>query len=212
MKTNIFSILLINVALLTVLVACKKNDIIGSAPEQKVNISTYNYLKSKTGVFDSLVKLIDRAGMQPLIDSAGQTIFAVTNYSVISYLAQMENQPGRVSKGPFTSDSVNVDDFRKNFRSYLFSGNITRATVGDSTDYTSKNSLDPAKYRVFISTVSGDVTFSSYINSVKYVSLRQVYTTPEPYTVGPYVFQTSDIITQTGVIQVLPNAFTLFNF
>ncbi len=64
------------------LFSCKKenykND--GGVHDAHVNMTTYDYLRSQK-VFDSLVYLIDKAGLKDQVNS-DITFFAVTNYGV----------------------------------------------------------------------------------------------------------------------------------
>jgi hypothetical protein len=70
--------------------ACKKRDdyfIGGSLHNPKVNMSTYDYLKSNSaGLFDTLLLLIDKAGLKDKVNQQGVTFFAPTDYSINTYL------------------------------------------------------------------------------------------------------------------------------
>ena len=63
--------------------ACKKNGGFYDAPEQNVTFAgnTYDYLKSKPGVFDSLIVAIDRMGLKKTLTDSNVTLFAVSNPS-----------------------------------------------------------------------------------------------------------------------------------
>lgn len=50
-----------------------------SNPKTPFEGTVYEYLKSKPGVFDSLLIVIDRMNMAPLLNSGGITLFAPTN-------------------------------------------------------------------------------------------------------------------------------------
>ncbi|MDE1191801.1 MAG: hypothetical protein PW786_06655 [Arachidicoccus sp.] len=197
------------ICILCICFSCNKDYVNGTAASQKVDMTTYEYLKSKPGIFDSLVKLIDRAGIKSLIDSSGQTFFALTNYSVDAYLTNKETDLTRVSSDPFTTDSIDIDTFKINITRYLFPNKIMRDSVATGGRYYyNENSTDSASYYVYLSSISGDVDFYYYFNSVSYLFFKKVY----PSSSGSSVqFQTTDIITNTGVIQVLPNSYTLFD-
>ena len=62
--------------------SCKKDKHLtgGSTHNPKVNLSTYDYLKTNP-LFDTLVQLIDRAGLKEEVNSA-VTFFAPTDYSI----------------------------------------------------------------------------------------------------------------------------------
>ncbi len=46
---------------------------------QGTSLNTYDYLKSKVGVYDSLLFVIDKLGMQKAVRDSGVTVFAVSN-------------------------------------------------------------------------------------------------------------------------------------
>lgn len=68
--------------------SCKKDYISGGEPEninQYKNTDTYDVLKANT-LYDTLVKVIDAAGLKDKINSANSTFFAPSDYSIYSYL------------------------------------------------------------------------------------------------------------------------------
>jgi hypothetical protein len=71
------------------LYSCKKNDyfIGGTLHNTKVNMTTYDYLKSnKDQLFDTLLLIVDKSGTKDKINQAGITFFAPTDYSIKAYL------------------------------------------------------------------------------------------------------------------------------
>ena len=84
-KTNLYNRYLIALILGVLLIqfGCtkekgfySKTDIDASTP-----LNTYEYLKSKPGVYDSLLSLIDKFGMQKYLTDSNVTLFAVSNPS-----------------------------------------------------------------------------------------------------------------------------------
>jgi hypothetical protein len=65
------------------LAACTKDGGFHNAPENdtKFTGNTYDYLKSKPGVYDSLIAIVDRMGLKPMLTDSNITLFAVTNPS-----------------------------------------------------------------------------------------------------------------------------------
>src|SRR5699024_2410132 len=53
--------------------------------------NAYEYLKSKPGVYDSLVKVIDRLGMQSIVQDSNITLFALTNQSFQLAITNLNN-------------------------------------------------------------------------------------------------------------------------
>jgi hypothetical protein len=68
--------------------ACQKSYITGGSPENVnayANTLTYDVLKSNP-LYDTLVQVIDAAGLKDQINAAGTTFFAPSDYSVFNYL------------------------------------------------------------------------------------------------------------------------------
>ncbi|RZK79788.1 MAG: hypothetical protein EOO92_08705, partial [Pedobacter sp.] len=62
---------------------CKEEGFKSEKPVESLtaNMTTYEYLKSKPGLYDSLIYLIDRYEMQGILSTEGVTLFAPTNTS-----------------------------------------------------------------------------------------------------------------------------------
>lgn len=78
------------VLLLTLIfTSCQKDDYFvgGDLHKSKVNVSTYDFLKNnERGLFDTLIMLVDAAGLKESINQPGITFFAPTDYSIRSYV------------------------------------------------------------------------------------------------------------------------------
>jgi uncharacterized surface protein with fasciclin (FAS1) repeats len=63
--------------------SCKKEagDYKTTPVASKVNLNTYEYLKSKTGVYDSLLLLVDKMGIKKTLTDSTVTVFAPSNSS-----------------------------------------------------------------------------------------------------------------------------------
>ena len=94
-KSNLYNRYLIAIILgvLLIQVGCKKEkgfysttDIDASTP-----LNTYEYLKSKPGVYDSLLLMIDQFGMQKYLTDSNVTLFAVSNPSFRIALNNLNN-------------------------------------------------------------------------------------------------------------------------
>ncbi|MDM1295401.1 fasciclin domain-containing protein [Sphingobacterium sp. N143] len=81
MRKNQFVRCIYTILTLVLLYACAKDkgyySPISQEPVYKGNL--YSYLKSKPGVYDSLVKVIDRIGLQKKLEDSTVTLFALTN-------------------------------------------------------------------------------------------------------------------------------------
>jgi uncharacterized surface protein with fasciclin (FAS1) repeats len=94
----------LNIILLLSLVqlSCKKNGGNFDAPQAggKVPLNTYDYLKSKPGVFDSLVAAIDRLGLKETVADSNITLFAVTNQSFQLAVTNLNRLRRQTDKDP----------------------------------------------------------------------------------------------------------------
>lgn len=59
--------------------------------EKRFNGDTYAYLKSKAGVYDSLIQVIDRMELEPTLRDSNITLFALTNESFQLAIANLNN-------------------------------------------------------------------------------------------------------------------------
>ena len=202
--------------LLACFAACKKenykND--GGVHDPNVNMTTYDYLKSKH-VFDSLVYLIDKAGMKDAING-DVTFFATTNYGIESYLktrtARLVRQTGDENV-KFTMDSFTVKELRDSIQLYMIKGKINRPQMtldGQLYDCT----LGPIPNVKFLIKLVRKYDYSAYLNYVDYVNYGKVIGSrddldPNPDQIPPaerdinYLCQTSGIVTTTGILHVM---------
>ena len=89
MKKIISGRLIVFCSIVLLFGACKKDYITGGIKEdinQYKNITTYDFLKSSP-LYDTLVQLIDTAGLKDKINEDGTTFFAPSDYSVYYYLS-----------------------------------------------------------------------------------------------------------------------------
>ena len=87
--------------------------------------TTYEYLKSKPGVFDSLVSVIDRLNLQETLNDSNVTLFAVTNPSFRLAITNLNNLRRSTDKLPqylYNVDSVQLDTMASQ---YIIKGSVT---------------------------------------------------------------------------------------
>ncbi|TFB28959.1 ATP/GTP-binding protein [Pedobacter alluvionis] len=94
--------------------ACKKNGGFYDATDQNVTFAgnTYDYLKSKPGVFDSLIVAIDRMGLKKTLTDSNVTLFAVSNPSFQLALRNLNTLRKLSDKDPLflaNIDAVQLD-------------------------------------------------------------------------------------------------------
>ena len=87
--------------------------------------STYEYLKSKPGVYDSLLRVIGRVGLKGTLTDSNVTLFAVTNPSFQLALTNLNNLRNQTDKLPlylYNVDSAHLDTM---VSQYLIRGSVT---------------------------------------------------------------------------------------
>ena len=117
----------------------KKNHYLsgGSLHSSKVNMTTYDYLKSNSaGLFDTLLLLVDQAGLKDKINQQGVTFFAPTDYSINGYLTSRVEEEQNID--PFrqwTIDSMikyEMPKFIDSINIYLVNGSLTYDKLTDN--------------------------------------------------------------------------------
>ncbi len=124
-KHKVYGLLLF-VVTMAMFSACKKSDYLigGSLNQVKVNITTYDYLKNNPHhLFDTLVMLIDAAGLKDSINQPGITFFAPTDYSIDNYLYKKTLQEQNVNIfSLYTIDTLikyDLDSFKYYIGEYI---------------------------------------------------------------------------------------------
>lgn len=211
--------------------ACKKNYITGGSVEdinKYKNTSTYDVLKSNP-LYDTLVQLIDTAGLKDKINETGTTFFAPSDYSVYNYLfartlkTQLINQNAR-----FALDSLfyylrnNIRGTKDSLLMYLIKKPLLYADLTDVGAYHQTELTGNAVILSYEYTRSGALGYNPIVSGVPQVvyftHLWYPYslstTNPAgqvPNTIGVHTLvKTSCIITKNGVMNALDNSHTLF--
>ena len=212
--------------------ACKKDYITGGVPEDVnayKNMSTYDVLKS-TALYDTLVQVIDAAGLKDKINEQGTTFFVPSDYSILSYLVQ---------RTIYVQENINQDS-KFGLDSLLYY--VTNNTDGTRDSLLMYLVHQPLSYNVLTNTgalypteLAGDTVAVSYeftkdvnlgYNSVVSSQPQLVYFTQLwyhydlsddnpasdiPLDIGVHTLcNTSGIITANGTMNSLSNSHTLF--
>ncbi|MEC5143326.1 hypothetical protein [Chitinophaga sp. 212800010-3] len=192
--------------------ACRKDDHFmgGSPTKAQSDLTTYDYLKANP-LFDTLVQLIDKAGLKETVNS-NITFIAVTNYSVKSFLDVRTRQLQKATNNEnvkYTLDSIKAPELRDSLLAYCFKGSIVRSDLSMES-------------QVYKNMVGEDFAFKlTLLNSdilsagVKYITLAKVINgldpdpLPDNFPPGDrdkvFTLQTTGILTKTGVLHVLQN-------
>ncbi|RFM27866.1 fasciclin domain-containing protein [Deminuibacter soli] len=119
--------------------SCKKDSYItGGVPSvTKVNMTTYDYLAANSfQLFDTVLLLIDKAGLKDAVNQPGTTFFAPTDGAVLLYL-QNQTLVGQSKQGltyKYTLDSLlsnGLQTVKDSMKLYLFNKTIA---YGDLTN------------------------------------------------------------------------------
>jgi uncharacterized surface protein with fasciclin (FAS1) repeats len=209
------------------LVACKKDDYLsgGTINNPKVNMTTYDYLQNNSlNQFDSVLLIIDKAGLKDLINQHGVTFFAPTNAAVYAYLNARTIALQKVDpSAKYTLDTLFKYDLARvadSMRMYVINQPLTY----------DKLTIDGAKYATqlpgdtvvvaFLPTSNATLGYFNQISTVPqivtYIQLWHPLADPFQAADIPTgvaaanMCQTSGIQTTTGVLHVLANGNALF--
>lgn len=219
--------LISSVSLIVVLFAsCKKNDYLvgGSVHSAKVNMTTYDYLKSNSaGLFDTLLLLVDKAGLKDKINQQGVSFFAPTDYSISGYLNERALEEQNID--PFRNWTI---DSMIKYEMPKFIDSINIYFVNEALTYdklTENGTLYPTLKQgndcvVSYETTDPDLGYNPNVSTIP----RIVYFTFLLKALTPPIVaseiasdegvhtrvQTSGIESTTGIIHVLNNQHNLF--
>ncbi|WP_342331173.1 fasciclin domain-containing protein [Pedobacter sp. FW305-3-2-15-E-R2A2] len=197
-----------------IVTACKKNDYLigGDVHDPRVNMTTYDFLKSKP-LFDTLTRLIDKAGMKEEING-NTTFFAPTDYSIAELLArrtriiQLKYNNENIK---YTLDSLPVPELRDSLRSHLFEGAINRENLSlENKLFKSKSNENYSILLIETTAYTGTVTTKpQYLYLVRLRNGLDPKPLPDNYPDEDKdiqeLTQTSGIITTNGILHVLNN-------
>ena len=220
MKNNI----LIYIAIfLLALSACKKDDYKrdGGASNAYVDMTTYDYLKSNRN-FDSLVKVIDKAGLKDAVNG-DITLFATTNYGIADYVKAKKYQKSLQTGNEnfdFGIKDLPSQELSDSLKTYLFTGKINRdqITLGGKLYNSLLGAIPNVQYLIKF---RRSFEYTQYLNYVDYVTYTKVIGTrddkepdlnaiPDDQKDKAVDVQTSGIITRTGIVHVLNGNHRLF--
>ena len=223
--------ILINTSFFLILIAamasCKKDYITGGQIED-VNMykNNTNYeVLAQDPAYDTLVQLIDAAGLKDKINESGTTFFAPSDYSILEYLQLrtifVQNNYDQYAK--FDLDSLkyylenNIDNIRDSLLMYqvhtpLPYESLTRTGVAYETGLAGDTvvvSYEPLGRSDVVSTVPRQVYFTQLWYHYDLSDANPAEDIPEEIGVREGVI-TSGINTKSGIMMYLNNFHTLF--
>ncbi|QEH41968.1 fasciclin domain-containing protein [Chitinophaga sp. XS-30] len=212
-KWPLFALLIFSFA------SCKKNDYLvgGDLHNPQFNGTTYEYLQTNP-LFDTLLLLIDRTGLQEEVNAAGSTFFAPSDYSIQHYVKKVVQARKRLEANDenlvFEFSELDFDLLKDSLRAYLFPEKIERTGLTeDGAFFSAKDgeerhiSLrdDPTgEYQTGgLTIIPQYIYFSKVIGTVDPIDNSDI---PEAERDTRIVAQTTGILTTNGVLHVLANS------
>jgi len=223
-KTSTYIISLFAGAL--IFAACGKNDyrVGGDLHSPNINMTTYDYLKSnQDGLFDTLLMLVDLAGIKDKINQQGVTFFAPTDYAINRYVERRTLQLQKTD--PFlkwTVDSIiqhELPRFADSLDIYFVkeqlpnseltrTGKVYKNAKNNEVVVSYEETTDKNLGKNDNSTVFPRIVYFTYL----YQPLDPGFDVTKitlPVGIRTLV-QTSNARTTTGTLHVLQNSHTLF--
>ena len=224
--------ILINTSILLILVAalasCKKDDYIHGGVIEDVNqyANNTNYeVLAQDPMYDTLVQIIDAAGLKDKINETGTTFFAPSDRSILTYmeLRTLFDQQNYDQDAQFGLDSLkyylqnNIDNTRDSLLMYqiptpLPYSSLTRTGVAYETGLAGDTvvvSYEPTGRNDVVSTVPREVFFTQLWYHYDLSDANPAADIPEEIGIRESVI-TSGINTKSGIINYLNNFHTLF--
>jgi hypothetical protein len=223
MKKNFWILPLI----LMIIVSCKKQDYItgGHMSNPISDQTTYDYLKGNSmHLFDTLLLLVDAAGLKDAINQSGITFFAPTDYSIDGYLqartlAAQKIDPNKV----YSLDTMlkyDLDRLKDSLTMYIVPQTLPFSVLTQNGLVYPTGLPGDSVVVSYETTENANLGYSSLVSNVpQLVYFTQLwYPAPAPLvaseisaSIGVHTLcQTSGIQTTTGMLDVLQNTHVLF--
>ncbi|NQX40857.1 Fasciclin domain-containing protein [Pedobacter steynii] len=106
------------------LIACRKDSGFydQEAMSQTVPVNIYDYLKSKKGVFDSMLLVVDRLGLQTTLRDSSITVFAIPNSSFRVAVTNLNNTRKLAERAPLNLSNMDYEQLDTIMTQYIMRG------------------------------------------------------------------------------------------
>lgn len=224
---NIYKLFIVFVIAGFMLVACKKDNYLigGKLENATTTLTTYDYLKNnRFKLFDTLLMLVDKAGLKDAINHQGITFYAPTDFAINNYLAKKTAEVQRVN--PFAKYSVDtlikydLDKFRDSLNVYIIPQKVTYSSLTQNGIVFNTEKSGSQAVISFEPTYDPNLGYTSAVSTppkIEYYTFIKgklpvvVVASSIPDTIGVRVLcQTSGLTTSTGQLNVLSNSHVLF--
>ena len=225
-----YSIILLSLFFLAFF-ACQEDDYLidGGVHSPHVDMTTFDFIKSHQEL-DTFAYLIERAGLQDVVNNPGVTLFACTDYSVRIYLRMINNY--RHLSDPdapeFTVDSIPLSSL-DSLRMYIIEQEVVREDLSKEGTIYRTNYNDSAKiYLTPMDEVHYGYAFSDFMRELPEIIWysRKRGNDFDAWDFNPITIadeeeraketddksktRTSGIITKTGIVHVLDGMHPMF--
>ena len=162
--------------------------------------NTYDYLKSKHGVYDSLLLVVDRLGLKKMLSDSNITLFAVTNSSFRLAITNLNNLRLKLDKEPIFLKNIDIAQLDTMVCEYIIKGKILSdsMTLQDGLNMSSIRYDYPMHGKLVKSASSGYITGGSemieYSNTNRSQFVKNWVTT----TTG-----SNNVKTSNGIIHII---------
>ena len=210
-----------------VLNGCKKNDYIvgGKLESTTTPLTTYDYLKNnRFKMFDTLLMLVDKAGLKDVINQKGITFYAPTDYAIDNYLLKrtLEVQNSDPFK-KYTIDTLikyDLNGFKDSLNRYIVPSTVTYSSLTEN-GVLFKTAFGNHAVISYETTTDPNLGYSGAVSTlprIEYYTFIIGAPLPSPLiasqiadTVGVRTLcQTSGLTTATGQLNVLANSHVLY--
>lgn len=185
------------------LASCKKDDYIigGQTHNAKVDMTTLDYLR-KNPLFDTLCLLVDKAGIQNVINENGISFFAPTDYHIQSLItARNTKLQSMDARKRYTIDTLikyDLQGFRDSIRIHIVKRSLPYSALKEERQ----------TFPTTFPTVNAEISYREVKQEeYGYNPAAGIYPRIVYYKIGSLetYCQTSGIITNTGMLFVLQN-------
>jgi hypothetical protein len=107
----------------------------------QVSLNTYDYLKNQAGVFDSMVKVIDRLNLERAVKSNKLTVMGITNSSFAAAVKNLNIMRAGIGKEPLYLADLDINHLDTLFCRYMMPGLMPTDSLKGAPDGKLYNSL-----------------------------------------------------------------------
>ena len=223
---NIIKLLIVIAIANIMLASCKKDYIIGGKLESTTtNLTTYDYLKNnRFKMFDTLLMLVDKAGLKDEINQNGITFYAPTDFSINKYLQKKTLAAQEIDPfAKYTIDTLikyDLATFADSIKTYIIPKTITYSSLTSNGVILNTAKSGTQAVVSYEQTTDPTLGYNPVVNTIPQVEYYSLVIGTLPSTVvsvdlDPTVAirvlcQTSGLTTATGQLNVLSNTHTLY--